>query len=538
MSRCRVDATRSLFKGNMFTQHQQAFLFRATEQWFMQLDVPEVREKALELIDHAVEWIPAWGKERIRGMVERRKEWCISRQRSWGVPIPSLRSRITGQSHLLEPIVARFRDVVETRGTDAWFEEDASHFIPDGFTGPAGEGPQDWEKEYDILDVWFDSGSSHIASMERDARLRAPADLYLEGSDQHRGWFQAALLTSVGARDRAPFKAVLTHGFVLDGEGRAMSKSMGNVISPLDMIDKYGADILRLWVNSLDYTDDVSISEKVIQNIARAYRDVRNTLRFQLGNLYDFDPAKDVIPLEGLLPLDQWALEKTRELIEKVSRAYNRHEFHRAYGHLIQFCTTTLSAVYHDILKDRLYTMAAGSRERRSAQTVIHNQFDVISRLFAPVLVFTCDEARAFHRSNGDFDGQWAALSEWPDAPSDWKFENTPLLETLLGEVRPLVNEKLEKLRQDKVIGKSIEAAITLHPPQNSEWERRLPQLLAQLPELFIVSHVTIGSAESDQWKITAEHAGGVRCPRCLRQVEALEEIAPSPVCERCAQSI
>lgn len=518
---------------------KQPILFRATEQWFMQLDSPQVREKALELIDHEVQWIPVWGRERIRGMVERRKEWCISRQRSWGVPIPSLRSKITGRSHLLEPVLGQFRDIVSKEGTDAWFARPAEDFIPAGFTGPDGESATDWEKEFDILDVWFDSGASHIASTESNPQLGQTADLYLEGSDQHRGWFQAALLTCVGARGKAPFKAVLTHGFVLDGEGRAMSKSMGNVISPLDLIEKYGADILRLWVNSLDYADDVAISEGILQNIARAYRDIRNTLRFQLGNLYDFDQARDALPLEQLLPLDQWALAETGTLIDKVTSAYENHEFHRAFTFVTQFCTTTLSALYHDILKDRLYTFGARSEARRSAQTVIAHQFDVLSRLLAPVLVFTADEARAFHRSNEESDNRWAALEDWPTAPASWgTLPQAPLVARLLDELRPAANEKLEQLRKQKTIGKSIEAALTLHAPVGAGWEENLPAILAHLPELLIVSRVTLGQPSPNGWQVSAEHAGGIRCPRCLRQVEELTPTAFGDACPRCVEAL
>ncbi|MBN1404662.1 MAG: isoleucine--tRNA ligase, partial [Opitutales bacterium] len=463
---------KGLLLGHKIIKHDYPFswrskkpiIFRATAQWFMRLE-DGVKERALQAIDKEVRWIPGWGHDRIRSMVERRPEWCISRQRSWGVPIPAIRSKKSGDSILDARIIEKLLPIVAEKGTDAWYTEPVSSFLPEGFVyEKTGEcSPEDFEKESDTLDVWFDSGATHIACLELDERVSSPADLYLEGSDQHRGWFQSSLLTSVGSRDRAPYKAVLTHGFILDGQGRAMSKSMGNTISPLDLIDKYGADVVRLWVSSLDFTNDCAVSEEIMGNTARAYRDIRNALRFQLGNLADFDATKDAVAPADLCPLDSWALQETALLIERVTEHYENYEFHKVYGAITQYCTVTLSALYHDILKDRLYTYGANWQERRSAQTVLHHSFDTLTRLLAPVMCFTCDEAIAYRKADADYaSGLYANLQDWPVVGSGWKSAKADAVTRLLNEVRPLVNEKLEVLRRDKVIGKSVDAEVTI----------------------------------------------------------------------------
>jgi isoleucyl-tRNA synthetase len=504
---------------------KKPIIFRATAQWFMKLEEGGVRERALRAIDNEVKWIPAWGHDRIRNMVERRPEWCISRQRFWGVPIPAIRSKKTGDSILNADLIENFIKVVAEKGTDAWYNAPLADYFPKNFVyGKTGENkPEDFEKETDTLDVWFDSGSTHIACLENDPRVHSPADLYLEGSDQHRGWFQSSLLTSIGARNRAPYKAVLTHGFILDGEGRAMSKSMGNTINPLDLVQKYGADVVRLWVSTLDYTNDCAVSEEIIQNTARSYRDIRNTLRFQLGNLNDFDPAKDAIAPADLCPLDKWALQETAKLVEKVTDAYENYQFHVAYNAIVQYCTVTLSAMYHDILKDRLYTYGKNWKERRSAQTVIYHSFDTLTRLLAPVLVFTTDEALAYRKADTDYvDGSFADLQSWPTVNPAWKSQEADNVARLLSEMRPLVNDKLEALRRDKVIGKSVDAAITLSGEGDL---MKIMQGISKewLAELFIVSAVELKPG-SGPITVSAVHAPGERCPRSLRWVPALVE--------------
>ena len=505
-------------------------IFRATEQWFMELADGGVREQALELIESGVEWIPHWGKERIRGMVERRPEWCISRQRHWGVPIPSVRNKLSGESILDSRLLERFIEVVEKSGTDAWYSDPLENFLPEGWDANA------YEKEFDILDVWFDSGASHVAVLEQDNRLHSPAELYLEGSDQHRGWFQHALLTAVGARGHAPFKSVLTHGFVLDGEGRAMSKSQGNVISPLDLIKQFGSDILRLWVASTDYRTDVAISAEIMKITADAYRTIRNTFRFQLGNLYDFNPAIDALPPAELSPLDQWALHELAELADRVTEAYDRYEFHRVYQLINRFYTVTLSARYHDFLKDRLYTFRADSPERRSAQTVIHHHLDVLTRLLAPVLVFTCDEALQI-QAGETFTS--VHLEDWPEIPGSWRHAETAAEIEQLLELRDPVNEELEKLRSAKQIGKSIEAALEIRTGSESPLTAILQKHAGQLAEIFIVSTVTVsiipGNGDLTLHTTVAE---GERCPRCWRTVEALLPKEAEHLCPRCADAV
>ncbi|MDP0501174.1 MAG: isoleucine--tRNA ligase [Verrucomicrobiota bacterium JB022] len=511
---------------------KQPIIFRATEQWFVDLS-SQIRDRALKAIDEEVEWIPAWGRDRIRGMVERRPEWCISRQRHWGVPIPALRQKSTNSSVLDAAVVAKFIALVADKGTDAWYSEPLESFLPEGWDA------NDFEKEFDILDVWFDSGASHTAVLKPRDNQSYPADLYLEGSDQHRGWFQSSLLLGVGAHDSAPFKAVLTHGFVLDGKGVAMSKSMGNVISPLDLIEKYGADILRLWVASTDYRNDVALSEEIVKITADTYRTIRNSLRFQLGNLYDFDVAKDAVALDDLLPLDRWALHELATLVEDVTKAFASYEFHRGYQYINRYFVVTLSSRYHDFLKDRLYTMRADGLERRSAQTVIYHHFVTLTKLLAPVLVFTCDEAWSQGTEEIGLPKGSVHLQGYPQAQPEWK--NPQLAEDFerLLTIRDQVNERLEALRTAKVIGKSTDAAVELKGPAQDADLSVLQRYESSLPELFVVSRVLLGTDEAaEALQIEAREAEGERCPRCWRRVDELIHTEAGDVCPRCAEAI
>lgn len=503
---------------------KQPVIFRATEQWFMELGEGKVREKALQAIDSAVQWYPRWGYERIRNMVESRPDWCLSRQRSWGVPIPAIRSKKTGESILDVAVIDAFIERVRQVGSDAWFSEPLEELLPEGFVyEPTGESSaDDFVKEFDILDVWFDSGSSHIASLERDHRLSAPADLYLEGSDQHRGWFQSALLTSIGTRGRAPYKAVLTHGFVLDGEGRAMSKSAGNSISPLDLVNTKGGDILRLWVASADYRNDVRVSPEILSHVVETYRKIRNTLRYQIGNLGGFDLEQDSVATRDLSPIDAWALHQTALLISQTKRAYENYEFQKIYQLVNRYCTVTLSAIYHDILKDRLYTFAATSRERRSAQTVIYHSFHTLARLLAPILVFTTDESYSFARSNCSHSQDSIHLQDLPIERADWRNPSLAAEIDRLLAVRDQVNDELEKLRREKKIGQSLEARVDLAGSEDSELFQLLSQHLGILPELFIVSEVSLheNPTANGNLRISAQKCLGLRCPRCWRWVK------------------
>ena len=365
-------------------------IFRATEQWFISMERNELRRKALAEIDR-VKWIPHWGHDRIYGMIQNRPDWCISRQRAWGVPIIAFTCKGCGELLLEERYAEYVSGLFEKDGADAWFDLSPKELLPPGTRCPKCQ-KDDFEKETDILDVWFDSGVSYAAVLEKRPNLKSPADMYLEGSDQHRGWFHSSLLASVGTRGRAPYDSVLTHGFVVDGEGRKMSKSFGNVIVPDEVISRYGAEILRLWVAAEDYRDDIRISEEILSRLSEAYRRIRNTCRFLLGNLYDFDPEKDAVSDSRLLEIDRWILLRLQKLTARLREAYTAYEFHVVFHSLHNFCAVDLSSLYLDILKDRLYTAPASSTERRAAQTALHKILDAMVRLMATILSFTAEE--------------------------------------------------------------------------------------------------------------------------------------------------
>ncbi|UCF95308.1 MAG: isoleucine--tRNA ligase, partial [Desulfobacterales bacterium] len=369
---------------------KEPVIFRATPQWFISMDKTGLRQKSLEAIDR-VQWIPRWGRDRIYGMIENRPDWCVSRQRAWGVPITVFYCEKCETLLLDGKVMEQVYALFETHGADIWFEKDVNDLLPPDMQCAAC-GHQRFVQETDILDVWFDSGVSHAVVLEQRPNLRWPADLYLEGSDQHRGWFHSSLLTAVGTRDRAPYEAVLTHGFVVDADGHKMSKSLGNVIAPKEVIDKYGAEILRLWVAASDYREDIRISDNILKQLSDAYRRIRNTSRFMLGNLYDFHPEKDGIPYESMPEIDRFVLHKLQILIAKTLQAYNAYDYHVIYHTLHNYCTLDLSAFYLDILKDRLYTSPPKSTARRSAQTVLHVLLETLTKLMAPILPFTAEE--------------------------------------------------------------------------------------------------------------------------------------------------
>lgn len=510
-------------------------IFRATEQWFMEFE-GDIRQRALKAIDDDVRWIPHWGRDRIHGMVSVRPDWCLSRQRSWGVPIPSIRSKKTGESILDIRLLDRFIERVAEKGTDAWFTEDLADFWPEGFVyEPTGESrPEDFEKENDILDVWFDSGASHVAVLEQDDRLSPPADLYLEGSDQHRGWFQSALLTSIGARDRAPYRAVLTHGFVLDGEGKAMSKSLGNVISPLKIIENRGADILRLWVCSEDYRSDVRMSEEILSRVSEAYRRIRNTLRFLLGNLYDFEPGRDSLSYKELEEADRWILGRLAELIDRVDKAYDAFEFHRVYHLVYGFCNTQLSAIYLDVLKDRLYCSAPGDATRRAAQTTVHQLLESLTGLLAPLLVFTADEVWEFHR------GAEASihLTDFPAVREEWRDSKLADKWDRLTQLREEATLALEEHRRAKTIGHSLDAEVAVRATDGDE-ARFLSENLALLKELLIVSGVRIAEEDgfdSSRPRIEVIASPHPKCERCwIRSADIGQDTQHAGLCQRCS---
>ncbi|MHB8926974.1 MAG: isoleucine--tRNA ligase [Bacillota bacterium] len=495
-------------------------IFRATEQWFA--SVEGFRKDALKAIDE-VEWIPAWGRERIHNMVADRQDWCISRQRVWGVPIPVFYCADCGEPLITKESIAAVADLFRRHGSDAWFATEAAEILAKGTKcGSCGGGK--FRKESDIMDVWFDSGTSHAAVLETRDALRWPADLYLEGSDQHRGWFQSSLLTGVATRGRAPYRAVLTHGFVVDGEGRKMSKSIGNVIYPEKVIKQYGADILRLWVSSSDYKDDVRVSDDILKQMAEVYRKIRNTTRFLLGNLNDFDPARDRVPYDKLQEIDRFALHRLQGLIGRVTKAYADYEFHLVYHDVHNFCVLDMSAFYLDVLKDRLYTSKAGSTARRAAQTVLYDILEALVRLIAPVLTHTAEEIWGYLPAAADRPGS-VQLADWPVARPELADEKLAGRWERLLAVREDVLKTLETARQAKAIGNSLEAETVIWA--SGEDRKLLEEFRDQLATVFIVSVVTL-APEGE--KPAAEALRGERRPDLAVQVRT----APGAKCERC----
>jgi isoleucyl-tRNA synthetase len=512
-------------------------IFRATEQWFVSMEKNELRQEALAEIDR-VRWIPPWGKDRINGMIANRPDWCLSRQRVWGVPIPGF-TCAECRHVLADPVlIEHIASMMETKGADVWFVQSAAELLPEDTTCP-NCGKSSFEKERDILDVWFESGVSYAAVLK--PRKWWPADLYLEGSDQHRGWFHSALLAGVVTDRRAPYRSVLTHGFVLDGQGKKMSKSAGNVVAPQDVIKQSGAEILRLWVSAQDYREDLRISPEILTHLIEAYRKIRNTCRFLLSNLYDFDPVNHRIPYEQLPELDRWALMRLEELKGRVRKAYDDCEFHAIYHAFNNFCSVDLSAVYLDILKDRLYTFRADSPLRRGSQTVLYEIIVAMTQLMAPVLSFTAEEVwRTLMAQVGGVIGPASVhLSHFSEAHPEWQDANlAQRWEQLLG-YRTLVQGVLEGSRRDKVIGSSLEAAVELRA--NAEDHAFLASYERDLPTVFIVSQVKlIASGEANSpLAIMASKSSFGKCERCWNYREAVGTHAAHPtLCDRCVEAV
>jgi isoleucyl-tRNA synthetase len=519
-------------------------IFRATEQWFVSMEINDLRKEALAEIDR-VQWIPAYGRDRINGMIENRPDWCLSRQRVWGVPIPGF--TCTGcRSVLADPIVIEhIAALMESKGADVWFERSAAELLPKGTTCPKCGGT-DFEKERDILDVWFESGVSYAAILK--GRKWWPADLYLEGSDQHRGWFHSALLAGVVTDHRAPYKAVLTHGFVLDGQGKKMSKSAGNVVAPQDVIKQSGAEILRLWVAAQDYREDIRISPEILTHLIEAYRKIRNTCRFLLSNLYDFDPTKDRVPYEQLPELDRWALMKLGELIPKVRQAYEDFEFHAIFHALNNFCSVDLSAVYLDILKDRLYTFRPDSLFRRSSQTVLFDIAVALTKLMAPVLSFTAEEIWRNLPEVVRKEPVSVHLASFPDGNPQWTDEKLAMRWERLLYVRTVVQGGLEMRRREKLIGAPLEAQVQLVATGDSYEILKSSDLSA----LFIVSQVgleLVPTIATEGMLLSEPGAGfavkdilkaaGLKCERCWNYRPAVGTFPDHPtLCDRCVEAV
>jgi isoleucyl-tRNA synthetase len=518
-------------------------MFRATEQWFISMDKNDLRDKSLAAIKE-VQWIPQWGMERIYGMVDSRPDWCLSRQRAWGVPLTVFYCKDCGEVLAEQEVADRIVALFEKEGADAWFSHEDGDFLGDSATCKKC-GSSSFEKETDILDVWFDSGVSYAAVLEEREELQAPADLYLEGSDQHRGWFQSSLLASVGTRGIPPYKGVLTHGFVVDGKGKKMSKSIGNVIAPEEIIKQHGAEILRLWVASEDYRDDIKLSDEILRQLTDAYRKIRNTIRYMLGNLYDFDPAKDQVPYEEMGELDQWALHQFESLKQKMRKAYDTFEFHGVYHGLYKFCTVTMSSLYLDILKDRLYTSAAASKERRAAQTVLNEVVEGLLKLMSPVLSFTAAEAWEYLPALTGREPE-VFLSEFPEEKKNYLNNALDQKWSRLLEVRSEMTKALEIARQDKVIGHSLEAAVTLFA--SGDLAGFIKENWQTLQDVAIVSSMdSADSSGNDSYKseelpglaVAVKAAAGEKCERCwVRAVSVGQNTAHPQLCDRCASVV
>jgi len=522
---------------------KQPIIFRSTEQWFISMEKNDLRKKALAAIDQ-VTWIPAWGHDRIYGMVENRPDWCISRQRLWGVPITMFYCKGCDRELLTPPILENVVGLVREHGADVWFEREAKDLMPPGTACPACGGTE-FRKETNILDVWFDSGVSHAAVLEHRPDLSSPCDMYLEGNDQHRGWFHSSLLESVGTRARAPYRNVLTHGFVVDGEGKKMSKSVGNVIDSQTIIDQYGAEILRLWVASEDYTEDIRISEEILKRLVEAYRRIRNTGRFILGNLYDFDPARDTVAYSEMAEMDRWILHRLQEVVRRVREAYELYQFHVVYTTLYNFCTVDLSALYLDVLKDRLYTSKATSVARRSAQTAMLAILDAMARLLAPILTFTAEELwLALPAVPGKAES--IHLTQLPEVNEAWlQPELAETWKTLIA-VKGEVAKAVEAARQGKVLGHSLDAAVAIGAPE--KLRPLLESHREDLRALLIVSDLTVSatapegalaSAEIPGLSVGVTRAGGEKCHRCWNYSETVGASAEHPtICSRCLANL
>jgi len=521
-------------------RHKAPTLFRVTPQWFISMEKEHLRENALAAIN-GVRFEPTWGEERIRGMVANRPDWCISRQRTWGVPIALFVHRETGAPHpdtvaLMEQVADR----VEAGGVDAWYDLDAQQLL--------GNDAADYEKASDILDVWFDSGVTHFCVLDDRADLRSPADLYLEGSDQHRGWFQSSLLTSMAMKGEAPYRQLLTHGFTVDSEGRKMSKSIGNTVAPQDVMNTLGADVLRLWVAGADYRGEMAVSDEILKRVADTYRRIRNTLRFLLANLNGFDPASHALPLDRCLPLDRWVVDQAHVLQEQVTRAYEDYQFHQIYQRVHHFCAVTLGAFYLDVIKDRQYTTQSDSVPRRSCQTALHHVAEAMVRWLAPILCFTAEEA--WRHVPGEREST-VMLATWYDRlaplPEGADFDRAFWDRVL--HVRQAVSRELERLRKDGAIGSSLAAVVDLYADPDTA--RRLRALEEELRFVLITSEARVhdagerpqdavkaGLEQGELW-IAARPSENPKCARCWhhRADVGSDERHPE-LCARCVENV
>ncbi len=513
-------------------------IYRASEQWFASVD--GFRQRALDVIANDVQWIPSWGEARIHNMVADRHDWCISRQRVWGVPIPIFYCEDCGEPLITPETIDYLARIFEKEGSDAWWAHPAEELMPAG-TQCAKCGGTHFRKESDIMDVWFDSGSSHRAVLKFFDGLRWPADMYLEGSDQHRGWFQSSLLTSVATMDQAPYKAVLTHGYVLDGEGRKMSKSLGNTVAPQDIIKDYGADIVRLWVSSADYKGDVRISDKIIKHVAEVYRKIRNTMRYILGNTDDFDYETMKVPFDQMEELDQWALMRLQLLKKNVEKAYEDYDFHVVHHAIHDFCAVEMSSFYLDIIKDRLYTSKTNDPKRRSAQTAMYEILKDLIIMLAPILSFTMEEVYQFMKKPANAP-ESVLLLEWPEMHEEYLDKEKMAKWDAFIALRGEITKVLEMARRDKKIGHSLDAKVDIYA--DGEALALLGSMEQDLPTLLIVSQAELhkgldgGEAtEREDLRVAVSPAEGKKCERCWTYDVTVGQDPEHPtLCHRCLE--
>lgn len=514
-------------------------IYRATDQWFVSID--GFRDGMLKAIND-VQWIPSWGVDRIGGMIKDRGDWCISRQRVWGVPIPVLYCEC-GENIITPETIKHIAKVFRQEGSNAWYSKPAEELLPPGFKCSSCDGTS-FRKETDTMDVWFDSGVSHQAVLTTRPELSWPADLYLEGSDQHRGWFQSSLSTSVATTGKAPYRAVLTHGMVVDGEGKKMSKSIGNVVAPEEVWQKYGADVLRLWVSSAEFRGDIRISDDILKQLSEAYRRIRNTARFILGNLHDFDPDKDPVPYAEMEELDRWALMRLAKLSDRMRSAYEKYEFHIAYHAVHQFCSVDLGGFYLDVLKDRLYCDGASSRERRSAQTAFSIIIKELAQLIAPILVFTSEEIWQ-HLPQSTRNEKSVHFSTWQTLPAEYRDQELEQSWDDFLEVRRVISKALEIARANKAIGAANEAQVTIYA--QADKFKVLEAFASDLRLLLIVSNVVV-----KPWQegldvlytevgiaVDVERAPGDKCERCWKYfAEMSNDPEHARICQRCFDAL
>lgn len=510
-------------------------IFRATEQWFCSVD--KFKDEAIKAAE-TVKWIPSWRADRISNMIKERADWCISRQRTWGVPLPIYYCKECGKEYITKESIEKLKTIFKEKGSNAWWDLTAEELMPEGSKCKEC-GSTGFVKEKDIMDVWFDSGSTH-QSVLVERGLPYPADLYLEGADQYRGWFQSSLLTSVAINGIAPYKQVLTHGWTVDGQGKKMSKSLGNGISPQDVIKEYGADILRLWVLSSDYQSDVSLSKDILKQITEVYRKMRNTARYILGNTSDFDPDKDMVSYNELQEIDKYALLKLNDLVRKCTESYDKYDFHEAYQAINVFCVTDMSSFYLDIIKDRLYTAKANSKERRAAQTTMYIILDSLVRMLAPLTSFTAEEIWKYMNKSKNEKVESVMLTTYPEVNSQYENEELRAKWEKIVKIKEIVSKKLEEARAEKIIGHSLNAKVTLFA--EGDLYKFIKENKELLQTVFIISNLEVEEnqrSNEEKLGVKIEQAEGEKCERCWMYSTTVGEDKENPtICHRCSEAL